>query len=111
MNLDQPCLALCKQTRLTQPQGGLNRAARQRVAKPANAGSLKRKGSRLGEWLRRFQGVATRYLGNHLGWRRLIERHDRNISSTDFLRAALGLDGVQYETGILPKCNLRDIFR
>jgi hypothetical protein len=27
----------------------------------------------------RFHGVTTRYLGNHLGWRRLIERHDRKI--------------------------------
>jgi hypothetical protein len=31
--------------------------------------------SRLKEWMRRFHGVATRYLGNYLGWRRLIERH------------------------------------
>jgi transposase-like protein len=55
--------------------------------------------SRLKEWLRRFHGVATRYLGNYLGWRRLIERHDRNISSTDVLRAALGLERVQHLTG------------
>ncbi len=43
--------------------------------------------------MRRFHGVATRYLGNYLGWRRLIERHDRDISPADFLRAALGIDG------------------
>lgn len=54
--------------------------------------------SRLKEWMRRFHGVATRYLGNYLGWRRLIERHDRNISSADFLRAALGMDGLQHAT-------------
>ena len=52
--------------------------------------------SRLKEWLRRFHGVATHYLGNYLGWRRLIERHDRQISSVDFLRAVLGIDGVQH---------------
>ena len=55
--------------------------------------------SRLKEWIRRFHGVATRYLGNYLGWRRLIERHDRDISSDDFLRAALGIDGVQHTMG------------
>ncbi|MBK7464831.1 MAG: IS1595 family transposase [Betaproteobacteria bacterium] len=38
--------------------------------------------SRLKEWMRRFHGVATRYLGNYLGWRRLIERHSREISAT-----------------------------
>jgi transposase-like protein len=54
--------------------------------------------SRLKEWMRRFHGVATRYLGNYLGWRRLIERHNRDISSTNFLRAALGMDGLQHAT-------------
>jgi transposase-like protein len=55
--------------------------------------------SRLKEWMRRFHGVATRYLGNYLGWRRLIERHDRKISPDTFLRAALGIDGVQQVMG------------
>ena len=55
--------------------------------------------SRLKEWMRRFHGVATRYLGNYLGWRRLIERHNREISSADFLRAALGIDQVQHAMG------------
>lgn len=55
--------------------------------------------SRLKTWMRRFHGVATRYLGNYLGWRRLIERHERNISPIDFLRAALGIDGVQHAMG------------
>lgn len=55
--------------------------------------------SRLKEWMRRFHGVTTRYLGNYLGWRRLIERYDRNMSSADFLRAALGIGGVQHVTG------------
>ena len=55
--------------------------------------------SRLKEWMRRFHGVAPRYLGNYLGWRRLIERHDREISPADFLRAALGIDRVQHVMG------------
>lgn len=55
--------------------------------------------SRLKEWMRRFHGVATRYLGNYLGWRRLIERHDRDISPAVFLRSSLGIDGVQQAMG------------
>ena len=55
--------------------------------------------SRLKEWMRRFHGVATRYLGNYLGWRRLIERHNREISPADFLRAALGINRVQHVMG------------
>ena len=31
--------------------------------------------SRLKEWTRRFHGVATKYLPNYLGWRRMIERN------------------------------------
>lgn len=54
--------------------------------------------SRLKEWMHRFHGVATRYLGNYLGWRRLIERHNRDISPSNFLRAALGMDGLQHAT-------------
>ena len=29
--------------------------------------------SRLKEWMRRFHGVATKYLDHYLGWRRMIE--------------------------------------
>ena len=50
--------------------------------------------------MRRFHGVATHYLSNNLGWRRLIERHERKISSADFVRAALGIDKVQHAMGI-----------
>ena len=55
--------------------------------------------SRLTEWMHRFHGVATRYLGKYLGWRQLIERHDRKFSSVDFLRATLGINGVQQAMG------------
>jgi len=37
--------------------------------------------SRLKQWMRRFNGVATRYLDSYLGWRRLIERPQTAISS------------------------------
>jgi transposase-like protein len=36
--------------------------------------------SRLKQWMRQFNGVATRYLDSYLGWRRMIERLDATIS-------------------------------
>ena len=47
--------------------------------------------SRLKEWMRRFHGVATHYLANYLGWRRLIERTRDNPSPNAILLAALGM--------------------
>ena len=45
--------------------------------------------SRFKNWLRHFNGVATRYLENYLGWRWAIDL--RRIDTADrFLRAALG---------------------
>lgn len=78
----------------------INLAAGQRVvAGVYHVQNVNAYDSRLKEWMRRFHGVATRYLANYLGWRRLIERHNREISSADFLRAALGIDRVQQATG------------
>ena len=34
----------------------------------------------LKNWMRRFNGVATKYLGHYLGWRRLIERYRDTIT-------------------------------
>ena len=46
--------------------------------------------SRFHEWLRRFHGVATRYLPNYLGWRWAIDL--QRISSPEgLLRAAIGV--------------------
>ena len=45
--------------------------------------------SRLKEWMKRFHGVATKYLGNYLGWRRMLERYP-TISSEIFLFEAVG---------------------
>ena len=36
--------------------------------------------SRLKTWMRRFHGVATKYLEHYLGWRRLLERYRGTIS-------------------------------
>jgi len=45
--------------------------------------------SRLKTWMRRFNGVATKYLPNYLGWRRMFEREGDNISPQRCLLAAL----------------------
>jgi hypothetical protein len=46
--------------------------------------------SRLRGWLRHFNGVASRYLSNYLGWRWAINGH--RIDSPDtLLRAAVGV--------------------
>ncbi len=44
--------------------------------------------SRLKGWMRRFHGVATQYLENYLGWRRLIERYANTISPSACLAEA-----------------------
>lgn len=52
--------------------------------------------SRLKNWMRRFHGVATKYLDHYLGWRRLLERYKENISPMHCLREATGrLDSQQ----------------
>ncbi len=35
---------------------------------------------RLKEWMERFHGVATHYLRNYLGWRRMLERYGREVN-------------------------------
>jgi transposase-like protein len=46
--------------------------------------------SRLKLWMRRFHGVATKYLENYLGWRRWLERWGEHNSPIIALQAALG---------------------
>ncbi len=45
---------------------------------------------RLKEWMERFHGVATHYLKNYLGWRRMLERYGRGVNIKSCLREALG---------------------
>jgi transposase-like protein len=54
--------------------------------------------SRLKEWMHRFHGVATRYLANYLGWRRLIERSHNAPQPRTVLLAALGMNHDQQLT-------------
>lgn len=46
--------------------------------------------SRLKGWMRRFHGVATRYLVNYLGWRRMLERYAMAIRPVHCLQEAVG---------------------
>ena len=46
--------------------------------------------SRLKQWMDRFHGVATQYLPNYLGWRRLLEFHHNPLTPQDFLIHAMG---------------------
>jgi transposase-like protein len=45
--------------------------------------------SRLKTWMRRFNGVATKYLASYLGWRRLFEREGDDMTAQRCLLAAL----------------------
>lgn len=45
---------------------------------------------RLKHWMERFHGVATKYLVNYLGWRRMLERYRRQIQPVHCLQEALG---------------------
>lgn len=45
---------------------------------------------RLKEWMERFHGVATHYLRNYLGWRRMLERYGKRVGIRDCLHEALG---------------------
>ncbi|HHQ4624057.1 TPA: IS1595 family transposase, partial [Aeromonas veronii] len=45
---------------------------------------------RLKEWMERFHGVATHYLKNYLGWRRMLERYGKGVNIKTCLHEALG---------------------
>ncbi|MFM5463941.1 IS1595 family transposase [Aeromonas simiae] len=45
---------------------------------------------RLKEWMVRFHGVATHYLRNYLGWRRMLERYGNEVSIRHCVHEALG---------------------
>lgn len=54
--------------------------------------------SRLKEWMIRFHGIATHYLANYLGWRRMIDPARGSLSPRSVLFVALGMGGVQQLT-------------
>lgn len=46
--------------------------------------------SRLKKWLDRFNGVATKYLPNYLGWRRALEKSAAALTPEHYIFAAMG---------------------
>ena len=46
--------------------------------------------SRLKNWMIRFHGVATKYLANYLGWRRMLERYREGMTPELCLLEAVG---------------------
>ena len=46
--------------------------------------------SRLKQWMAKFHGVATRYLGSYLGWHRMIDRLGQCITPTICFLSSLG---------------------
>ncbi len=55
--------------------------------------------SRLKGWLLRFHGVATKYLGHYLGWKRLLKRFGDHLNSALWLTLAVGQHEVQQCSG------------
>ena len=51
--------------------------------------SVNRYDASLKTWMTRFRGVATKYLPNYLGWRRLLDRFKDNLTPQQFLLHAL----------------------
>jgi transposase-like protein len=51
--------------------------------------SVNRYDSSLKTWMARFRGVATKYLANYLGWRRLLDRFKDSLTPEQFLFHAL----------------------
>ena len=65
------------------------KAQQQRVRGAFHIQNVNAYDSRLKEWMRRFHGVATKYLPNYLGWRRLLERYQTDITPELCLREAV----------------------
>jgi hypothetical protein len=72
----------------------LNLTAGIRVAGPWHVQNVNACHSRLKGWIRRFRGVATRYLDSHLGWFRAVDRSSTSHSKpAAWLAMALGQPG------------------
>ena len=68
-------------------------APRQRTRGAFHIQSVNAYHSRLKEWMKPFHGVATAYLPNYLGWRRMIERYGAALDAKACLKEAVGQRG------------------
>ena len=71
------------------------KAQKQRVRGAFHIQNINAYDSRLKGWMKRFNGVATKYLKNYLGWRRLLERYQRDITPELCLTEAISLHSQQ----------------
>jgi len=56
---------------------------------PWHVRSVNRYDASLKGWIARFRGVATKYLANYLGWRRLLDRFKDHLTPQQFLFCTL----------------------
>ncbi len=56
---------------------------------PAHVQSVNRYDSTLKTWMARFRGVASKYLANYLGWRRLLDRFEDALTPQQFMFHAM----------------------
>lgn len=69
---------------------GLNLSAGERVRGVYHIQNVNSYDSRLKTWMRRFNGVATKYLDSYLGWHRTDDREGDTLSASYMLAAAWG---------------------
>ena len=68
----------------------LNLSAGERVKGIYHIPNVNNYDSRLKSWMRRFNGVATKYLDSYLGWYRACDRNDGTLRASHALAAAWG---------------------
>ena len=68
----------------------LNLSAGERTYGVTHIQNVNNYDSRLKTWMRRFNGVATKYLDSYLGWHRMNDRHGHTLSAKSVFAAAYG---------------------
>lgn len=87
--------AVCRRGRIAHRSAGdQHRPASDGAFHIRNVGGYR---NRLEIWMRRFNGVSTRYLANYLGWRRLLDQSADGVAPTRWLRLALTPPGARAE--------------
>lgn len=72
----------------------VNLSAGVRVDGPWHIHNVNAYHGRLKQWMRRFNGVATAYLGNYLGWFRALDRSAKSgLQPAQLLALAVGTPG------------------
>ena len=72
------------------PHVALNLSAGERSCGIYHIQNVNNYGSRLKTWMRRFNGVATKYLDSYLGWHRTNDREGNTLCASRMLAAAWG---------------------